>query len=233
MARAKRTDRAEARRRSRALSAARPARDIEIDAGEAAAARPAAAPAARSGAGPNGAMPRPSFSGSLRASFRPLDVRGDLRALPKLLLHRAFLAPAVASGAAAILGMLASIGTIAPSQVIFIFYQYFSGQVPIGALLAAGFFAPRASWLIGAIIGVLSLAFQAPLFSSLGPADVLSYAFSGATAGALFAAMAAWYRRFLGSMNPNRNRPAATTSRRPDGKIPRKQQPRPMLARRR
>ena len=228
MARAKRTDRSEARRRSRALSAQRLGQDVE--GGEGPEAPDPAVPATRSAAAPAAASPaavRPGFGSSLRASFRPLDLRGDLRALPRLLRHRAFLAPAVASGAAAILFMLA------PSAYTQIFYQYFSYQAPIGALLAAGFFAPRASWLIGLIIGVLSILFQLPLLAGYAAADVVSFAISGALYGALFASMAAWYRRFLAGMNPNRNRPAATTSRRPDGKVPKKPAQRPMLARRR
>jgi hypothetical protein len=122
---------------------------------------------------------------------------------------------------------------VSPSPTTAIFYQYFSYQAPILALLVAGFFAPRASWLIGALLGTLSLLFQLPLLVGFAPADVLSFLFSGALYGALFASMAAWYRRFLSSMSRNRNRPTATTSRRPDGKIPRKPEQRPMLARRR
>jgi len=226
VARAKRTDRAEARRRSRALSAPRPEQDAEDDDGLEEPGSAAAAPPARSAASAAGA-PRPGFGSSLRGSFRPIDIRGDVRALPRLLRNRAFLAPAVASGAAAILFMLA------PNPTTQIFYQYFSYQAPIGALLVAGFFAPRASWLIGAILGVLSIVFQLPLLAGFAPVDVVSFMVSGALYGALFAAMSSWYRRFLSGMNPNRNRPASTSSRRPDGKIPRKPEQRPMLARRR
>lgn len=224
MPRAKRTDRAEARRRSRALSAPRPLGADDDDAIEAPSSEP---PARSASAASTTAAPRPKVASGFRASFRPVDLRGDLRALPQLLRHRAFLAPAVASGVAAILYM------VSPSPTTAIFYQYFSYQAPILALLVAGFFAPRASWLIGALLGTLSLLFQLPLLVGFAPADVLSFLFSGALYGALFASMAAWYRRFLSSMSRNRNRPTATTSRRPDGKIPRKPEQRPMLARRR
>ena len=225
MARAKRTDRAEARRRSRALSAPRPGGDVDDEGIES---KEADAPAsARAAAATPAASARVSPGGGFRGSFRPVDLRGDVRALPQLLRHRAFLAPAVASGVAAILYMLA------PNPTTAIFYQYFSYQAPIGALLAAGFFAPRASWLIGAMLGILSLLFQAPLLADFAAGDLLSFLLSGALYGALFASMAAWYRRFLSSMGANRRRPAATTSRRPDGKVPRKPEQRPMLARRR
>ena len=57
--------------------------------------------------------------------------------------------------------------------------------------------------------------------------------FTGVPLSALIAAAGAWYRRFLNRANPNRARPSTPTSRRPDGKVPKKPQQRPMLARRR
>ncbi len=108
MARAKRTDRTDARRRHRALQAgelgepedgeelARPA-----DTGSAAPARRRGAPreasskaasskAASSSAASSSASPRParpSFMGSARLAYRPANVREDLVFLPRLLIH--------------------------------------------------------------------------------------------------------------------------------------------------
>src|SRR5262249_18379203 len=49
---------------------------------------------------------------------------------------------------------------------------------------------------------------------------------------AFFAAAAAWYRRFLRRASPNRQA-QQSAARRPDGKVPKKNEQRPMLARRR
>jgi hypothetical protein len=56
---------------------------------------------------------------------------------------------------------------------------------------------------------------------------------TGIPLAAIVAAAGAWYRRFLNRANPNRTRPSTPSSRRPDGKVPKKPQQRPMLARRR
>ncbi len=234
MARAKRTDRAEARRRNRATFAD-PTADGELDT-TADDDTPHPAPSARAAAGQRSRVaassgpapaPRPGVAAAFRSSFRPFDLRADLRALPRLLIHRAFLAPTVASGLAFILFVLE------PNTATSAFYQYFSWQLPIGALFIAGFFAPRASYLIGAAVAVASLLFQLPLLVGQ-PAELFINSLVGAVAyGSLFAAGAAWYRRFLSRANPNRGRPTTPTSRRPDGKVPKKPQQRPMLARRR
>ena len=64
--------------------------------------------------------------------------------------------------------------------------------------------------------------------------QILSQAlFIGVPSAAFFAAAAAWYRRFLRGANPNRGRPAQSTAKRPDGKVPKKQEQRPLLARKR
>jgi hypothetical protein len=236
VARAKRTDRAEARRRSRAALAAtldETDLDAAADADASAAAvspRRAANTAAtrtRPGAASTPPPPRPGVGNAFKSSFTPLDWRADLRALPRLLRTRAFLAPTVASGLAFILVVLV------PSSFTVAFYQYFSYQLPIGAVFIAGFFAPRASYLLGGLVAVASVLFQLPLFTGSSADLILGAMVSGAVYGGLFAAAAAWYRRFLSRANPNRGRPTPTTSRRPDGKIPKKPQQRPMLARKR
>jgi len=142
-------------------------------------------------------------------------------------MSRAFLAPTVASGLAFILFVFEQ------NQLTSAFYQYFSWQLPIGALFIGGFFAPRASYLIGAGIAIASVLFQLPLLAGQ-PAELLVGSLVTAIVyGSLFAAAASWYRRFLGRANPNRARSSTPSSRRPDGKIPKKPQQRPMLARRR
>lgn len=238
MARAKRTDRAEARRRYRAATAgAIDDRELDGAIDEETDVEPAAVPATRTARAAatvpdRGAPQRPARPGvfsAFRAAFRPLDLRADLRSLPQLLLSRAFLAPTVASGAAFVWFVLA------PSEFSILAYQYFSYQFPLAAVFVAGFFAPRASWLIGGMVAVASTLFQLPFLGFYySPEVIVGLVIQNAFFGALFAAAAAWYRRFLNLANPNRGRPApAPTARRPDGKVPRRNEPRPILARRR
>ena len=89
LARAKRTDRTEARRRHREELAPVGAGVAEATASTAAdkgPVKPAPAP-----------VVRPSITVALRGAFRPLDLAGDLRALPRLLLHWSFWGPALAT----------------------------------------------------------------------------------------------------------------------------------------
>jgi hypothetical protein len=111
-------------------------------------------------------------------------------------------------------------------------FQYFIVTPGIGAAFIAGFLAPRASWLLGAIVGVVSAACYTFLglggYIPLAPnvpqpvaQDVALAAFTiGPTLGAFFASAAAWYRRFLLLNNPNRGRArrSAAAARRPDGR---------------
>ncbi len=247
MARAKRTDRAEARRRYRA-SIGEPLddeRDLEDDAEPAASpARPAAGARPVASARSSGAAstppvaPRPSMTGAFRSSFRPVDWRGDLRALPMLLRHKALLIPVILSGAS-----VAALPLLGANALTSAFYQYFSFTAPLGAAFLAGFLAPRASWLVGLLAGLASFGFQALAFN-VGPFGglfdkdfqvlVLNQALVvGVPSAALFAAAAAWYKRFLNRASPSRQRAAASTGRRPDGKQPKRNEPRPILARRR
>jgi hypothetical protein len=264
VARAKRTDRAEARRRNRASLADSPPDEGLDGADGAPAAAAAPAPSARAranAAGPGGsagapAAARPSITGAFRSSFRPLDLRGDLRALPRLLTHWSFFVPVVLSGLSVVLFQY-----FPKDSLVAAFNGYFSGVTPFGAVLLAGFFAPRASWLVGGLVAVAAAGFlglsyavkfaglpdnvfidvgvdKVQLLSSneikaIAPDVVLQALTAGAAYGSVFAAAAAWYRRFLTRANPNRPRPASLAGRRPDGKVPKKNTQRPMLARRR
>lgn len=225
MARAKRTARAEARRRYRATIAENPEEEAADGTAETERAEGRSRPAPRRATEP---AERPSIVAAFRSSFRPLDLRGDLRALPRLLMSKAFLIPLDLSGLSFLLVL------IAPSAFTVFFYQYFSYQFPVAAVFATGFFAARAGWLLGALIAVASVLFQLPQFD-IPAGELLAGLLVQAVYGAFFGAAAAWYRRFLNRANPNRmaGDRQGTTSRRPDGKIPRKQTGRPMLARRR
>ena len=252
MARAKRTTRADARRRYRAAiteSTVEADDDVDLDpeperesAPSPASRRPLQGPSRSAGT----VSPRPSLLTAFRSSFRPIDVRSDLAALPKLIRHWSFLVAVALSavGAAAI----PVLGTNATTVTL---YQYFSGPQPLAPALLVGFFAARASYALGIIVGVASVAFEAiaigsggfdaaaaastPPVSRTDLMGQLPYFLSVAVPmSAFFASAAAWYRRFLRTSTPNRGaRQAAAASRRPDGKVPRKPEGRPLLARRR
>ena len=225
MARAKRTERAEARRRYRAAMGD-PALDSAPDELEETEDPRRSEPVARSPQAPQ----RPSVVGAFRESFRPLDLRGDLRALPRLLMTKAFLIPAVLSSGSFLAFALDQ------NPLTVLVYQWLSFQFPVAAVFGSGFFAPRASWLLGLILALGSTILQLPFFTAIYPTDVIwALLAQGAVLGSFFGAAAAWYRRFLSRANPNRMaaRPQSTTSHRPDGKIPKRNSQRPILARRR
>jgi hypothetical protein len=251
VARAKRTTRAEARRRYRASLADPLEDDLEDGDDESLPAAPASrssggsARAATGGpaASASAAAARPGVGAAFRSSFRPLDLRGDLRALPGLLRTRAFLLPLILAGLAV------AIVPFAPeNSLVLLFFQYFAGAAPFGAAFIAGFLAPRASWLIGGLVALATVGFEALAFTGhygglldtipgVSPADakavLLSQALTyGVPMSMFFAAAAAWYKRFLNRANPNRNRPTQA-GRRPDGKHPKRNEQRPILARRR
>lgn len=235
MARAKRTARADARRRHRADQAvpepaieSEPARRLPAESAPKSA--PAATPARR------------GMFDAFRESFRPLDVRGDIRALPAIALRsKALWVPVALTLASTALFAAVRPGTgqdvvlfgiLSLSVVTTFLFTYFVVTPAIGAVFIAGFLAPRASWLLGLIVGAISAACYTFLglggFIPIAPnapqprtQDVVIAAFLlSPIFGAFFASSAAWYRRFLLLMNPNRGRPrqSAAAARRPDGR---------------
>ena len=249
MARAKRTNRAEARRRYRATLIDDPdyLEDGEVDPdSEAIDDRPTPTPRRdRASASAPTTPARPSVVGALKAAFRPTDLRTDIAALPRLLRHRSFLIPLVTILIAAV-ALAVTGGTEPISRVL---APYFLAPPPVAPVFIAGFMAPRASYLIGALLGFISqVAFVALLSSpsvqqaatgtataALLTPDAIAQAFLLATfGGAFYAAAAAWYKRFLALASPSRAARAARTSGRPNDR-PRKRDSndRPMLARRR
>jgi hypothetical protein len=231
VARAKQTDRAEARRRHRvAVSAEAGESDAaapELDYGERRpdAAKPKPGGQARTAAQPGG---RAGFFDAFRQAYHPAHVREDLVALPTILRSRGFLAAVallLVGGVAWLLFPLRS-GSILVWELL---------VVPGSALapqLVGGFFAPRASYLIGFIVGVLQTlvfvlvtisppvvaayeALQPGAAPQIEPGQVLSALLSSSVTGALFAAAAAWYRRFLSLSSPRRAQPSRSSGKRP------------------
>ncbi len=233
LARAKQTDRAEARRRYRQTQADPPADDApELDFGERRTDIGAKAKATTSSGGsPSGRM---GIGAAFRAAYHPAHVREDLRLLPVLVRSRAFLAGA---------GLV-----LAGGAVYAAFPRMTGGQLawdllvlPSSALvpqLVVGFFAPRASYLLGLMVGILQAGIYAVLLPTFVAVAIelgatvtadqvqssrVSGLLNGPVVGLLFASMAAWYRRFLSLSSPRRpaggRAPAKSNqSRRPAGR---------------
>lgn len=153
MARAKRTDRAEARRRYRAqLAAEGGGEELDpVENGEPAGPVREPTRTPRAAATPPPRPQRPGIGYAFRAAFRPANFREDLAALPRLLRHKSVWLPALISiGTTGVL--LVTGGRDVVSALI---YQYFIVTPPIGAIFLSGFLAPRASYLTGAIAGLV------------------------------------------------------------------------------
>jgi hypothetical protein len=168
--RAKRTNRADARRRYRA-SVAEPIDDAESTAEPGAA--PAAAPrSGRTTTPATGTTPgeRPSLSHAFRAAFRPVNLREDLAYLPKLLIDRSVWLPILLTIAAGV----AFAVTTGGNALIAIIATYFVAPPALGSVFIGGFLAPRASYIVGLIVGfaaavvasVIIVTSQASLVSS-------------------------------------------------------------------
>ncbi len=91
----------------------------------------------------------------------------------------------------------------------------------IAPIFVAGFFAPRASYLIGLVVSLIDAVAYAFLVIVIAPtigttatpgpdvASLLGTALLvGPTSGVLFASAAAWYRRFLALSSRSRQQPA-------------------------
>jgi hypothetical protein len=216
VARAKQTARSEARRRYRQASTTTTDGEAELSASTPQPNVLSGKPAPRQTDRPNPATGRPGFMSAVRGAYHPAHIREDLRALPRLLTHWSFLVSAVLvlGGAAGKLILPNYTGTEFAWQLL---------ALPGSALapqLVAGFFAPRGSYLLGLIIGleqgVVFTILASSIATQLGtpiPSDqvgnllILSF-ITGPISGTLFAAAAAWYRRFLALSSPRRAAPA-------------------------
>jgi hypothetical protein len=254
LARAKRTDRTDARRRYRAQFAEDngTADDVEELADttetmangparrrQGAGARAATASSGASTPAPVARPARPGLIASARAAYHPAHIREDLALLPGLLFHWSLLVTiGVAVVATAVFiastnDLAASIDfsaanpfqgkeASAASNLSYQVIAMFVAPPPVAGALIIGFFAKRASWLLGLIFGLAAaLCYVVLLTMPAGrvliglnpPAAYIVPAFLLSPLGAmLFASGAVWYRRFLQSMGPSpsqRGKPAA------------------------
>ena len=204
MARAKRTDRADARRRYRQYQSA----DLEDAEGSEPSEAPPVTPR-----GPRpapGAPARPSLTTAFRAAYHRANIREDVAALPGLLRTRSFL------GAVALIAVGTAGVALAPQNPISqLLYQSLLYPPAMAPIFIVGFFAPRASYLLGLIVSLIDVALFAvvvyvvlPATATTTPVDpaaqaqaVYSAISVGPLSGIFFAAAAAWYRRFLNLTN--------------------------------
>ena len=223
MARAKRTGRADARHRYRAAAMEAP----DLDAAVEAPVVPAAAlPRERRDRRPSGLAPgappppRKGFLPSLRAAAGPVDIRGDLRALPSVVLRsKAALIPGlvIVATTAAML-----IPATAANQLVVLAGNVILQPPPMIIAFLAGMLAPRAAWLMGGVSGlaagvayVLVVTVNTDvLMTPLGFTYVVSteqklaYAqnvlITAPVFGLAVGAFAGFYRRFLNMSAPQR-----------------------------
>ena len=223
MARAKRTERAEARRRYRGVTTG----DLVVDATREMPVVPVAAlPRERRDRRPSGLTPgappppRAGLLGSLRAAAGPVDIRGDLRAFPSVVLHsKAALIPGLV-----IVGTTAAmlIPSIAANQLVVLAGNVILQPPPMIIAFLAGMLAPRGAWLLGGLSGlaagiayVLVVTVNTDvLMTPLGFTYVVStdqklaYAqnvlITAPVFGIAVGAFAGFYRRFLNMSAPQR-----------------------------
>lgn len=223
MARAKRTERANARRRYRAATVGSP----DVDAGVDSPVVPAAAlPREQRDRRPSGLAPgappppRAGFLGSLRAAAGPADIRGDLRAFPSVVLRsKAVLIP----GLIIVVTTVALLTpTFAANQLVVLAGNVILQPPPMIIAFLAGMLAPRAAWLLGGLAGlaagvayVLVVTVNTDvLMTPLGFTYVVSteqklaYAQNVLVTAPVFGlavgAFAGFYRRFLNMSSPKR-----------------------------
>ncbi|MFZ5854327.1 MAG: hypothetical protein ACOYXS_07490 [Chloroflexota bacterium] len=240
MARAKTTDRAEARRRYRAQLAAAAGADTD----EAATGGTDLGPEGRTGVGTNGrtgpragtgagtgtgtgTTPRPSLLGALRTAAAPADIRGDLRALPVIARRtKSVWLPTVL-----ILGTGAAflVPTLAENEIVRFLAVAVLAPPPMIPAFLAGMLTPRGSWLVGGIAGLISgltvvvlITVTPGATSTTSGLDFQNVGFlvlAGPVFGMGVGAFAGFYRRFLALSAPPRraarkSNPVARSGRR-------------------
>jgi hypothetical protein len=221
--RAKSTDRAEARRRHRAATAAAVAESPSL------AVSPAGTRASSSGSGP-AAPARTGVFGSFRGAIRPVHFREDLLDLPRLATKTfSIWVPALLILAVFVLFEISG-GNISNQSLQALAFNLFIFPPPLAAAFLAGILTQRSSYLAGGIVGTLSgiLFASYVLTATFAPSpegvavtsDVrLQNAFYAMlvspVAGVAVGGFAGFYRRFLRMANPNAARRSAARSTKP------------------
>lgn len=205
MARAKKTDRAEARRRARGLTA-----EGTLVA-EGAAAQAGTTPAT------GGPARRPGLFSAFRLAARPVNVRADLRQIPWLITRtRAVWLPSALVAISAV-WFAASGGS--PRELSGLVFNLFVFPPPLAAAFLAGILTDRMSYLAGGLVGVVA-AIIFSVYILLGPIAGGDFTAQTRQGYALYALVvsplsglaiggfAGFYRRFLRFSSPPRDRQA-------------------------
>jgi hypothetical protein len=150
-------------------------------------------------------------------SLRMPDVRGDIRVLPRMLAtNRKLWIPFILLLVSFVLA-LAVTNALLPDTISSIAALYVQLTLPPTSLFVfflGGFLAPRASWLVGAVLGIVDGVLWSLLFVISPKAEIDGSAGSPTTAGGavtdyvsvialaigigiLAGGFAAWYRAFL------------------------------------
>ena len=234
MARAKMTDRAEARRRYRAYLAQQEGAigADEVDE-EASGVAPAVARArsefARGPRETRQTAPAPGarvgIFQAMKLAYRTPHYRDDLRNVGAVLRSHAIWPGLVLClvAVAVSLGRISSTTLDQNDPVLSITFQWIL-LVPVAPAAIAGFLTPRASWLAGIIAAAIASLLATLVVAKVDGVGALNIGNVAGGAlnsfsttlpfGALFAAAAAWYRRFLPlTSGPNpRSKPGAAKS---------------------
>jgi hypothetical protein len=207
LARAKKTDRAEARRRHRA--------QVAEETGASASGQTGTASSSESG---TGAPPPGGLFGGILSSIKRPDVLADLRATPSVLLGRPWIL--VPFGLVIVGAVLAAVGNMAAGSIEATAVALLLAQ-PTLLYFVVGYLAPRGSYIFGAVLGLFAaVLYVIIVLNKLGPdvsggdvtSGALSYVMIQVISGALFAGFASWYRSFLRSAG-ERNRQRAEERR--------------------
>jgi hypothetical protein len=213
VARAKQTNRADARRRYRqTVSQTSGDLDYTDDDAPGTQAKPASASQLRTAMTPA----RPGLVSAFRNAYHPANYREDLAALPKLVRGRWFLI----SEALVLAGFLGAV--LLPTSTITLFaFQTLTLPPAMIPIFLVGFTAPRASYLLGLIVGLTDVVLYSLFIVYIAPpvagsaVPIAEYLTSGLTVGlpasVLFSAAAAWYKRFLALSSPRRQQAKATS----------------------
>lgn len=222
MARAKRTDRAEARRQYRAYLAAQAEAEavetVEGAEGEEPPARPSGDRSARAALSAGRPAQRVGFLGAFKGATRPVHYLDDLRYAPTLVFRTNAIWPgALLSLAALTFGFTRTDFNDGSTQIILGFVL---SLVPMIQPMLAGFLAPRATWLAGIIASLISgICYEiliiwytsghignAPKDFSIGSGQyaglTVQVILTAITFGALMGAGSGWYKRFLNLTGP-------------------------------
>jgi hypothetical protein len=225
MARAKRTDRAEARRQYRAYLA----EQVEDEAGDEIESRAEEAkahvdPTRVPRATDDAAGPRPGqrlgILGAARAAIRTPHYLDDLRNIGPLVFRSRAVWPSALITVFAIalcIPRIAADTVLGNDAVLSFCFQVILSPVPFLTPMMAGFLAPRSTWLAGAlsaalaVVGLVVVCAVTPLkidgtntiwTYGIGVA-LMNWLIAAIPIGALLGAAAGWYKRFLDRIGPN------------------------------